>query len=156
LAVNPINFHRLGVYISSKPAKKTGRFRCAEHGKEVCVPCCLDFAIVNHLYKLHATNITTGPLSKQAVEHISETHFATITRADEDIETFFDKTFPMEFQGLADRDKRIVLKALLESSQPRSMRVVAAIAGLTCFCARSEVVTRPHAVLHLKALVDMW
>jgi MYND finger len=158
LAVKPSNFHRLGVHVhaSSKSEKKTSRFRCAEHGNEVCVPCCLDFSIVNHLCKLHAGNIATGSLTKEAIEKISEMHFATITRADEDRETVFDKNFPMECQGLVDSEKRVVLKALLESSQPRSIHSVAAIAGLTCFGARAEVVSRPYAVMHLKELVDMW
>jgi hypothetical protein len=162
LAIKTTNFHRLGVYMSGKQDKKTGKFRCAEHGNEVCADCCLDFGAVNHLHKLHAA---TEPLSIQVVENIVQSYFATISTCDRSNEpgSVFVAALPTsdsellsECRGLLDTEKRLVLKTLLQSSQPRSMLVSATIAGLSCFGARGTPVTRPRTIPHLKALVDMW
>lgn len=89
------------------------------------------------------------PIAKLPIEQISERHSASITRESEELLHSYGNEFPMECAGIANRDKRVVLKALLESPEPRSLRATAAIAGLICFGARSEIgiVTRPHTSL---------
>jgi hypothetical protein len=154
ITIKPNNFHRLGVNSADRPGKAR-KFECSLHRSEVCSQCSLDFGIANHLSKIHFSN---GPaqLSRDSIEQIAETHFAIIEAPDGDVESkFLVKDFPMECQGLQDDDKRFVLKAVLETKEDKSLRMAATAAGLACFGARSENVTRPYTFPHLEALVRM-
>jgi hypothetical protein len=151
--IKPDNFHRLGVNSADRPGKSR-KFECSLHRCEVCSQCSLDFGIANHLSKIH---FSSGPaqLSRDSIEQIAETHFAIIEMPDGDVQFKSIMDFPMECQGLQDADKRFVLKAVLETKEDKSLRMAATAAGLACFGARSQSVTRPYTIPHLETLVGM-
>jgi hypothetical protein len=167
IAVKPTNFHRLAVFVVERKGKKKARkFECFEHGSEVCSKCSVDFSIANHMSKLY---FTEAVLSRDTVERCAESHFASIiipsnytdpggTFGDFDSNSGgysrgeTDAAFPIECQGLQSAEKRLILKALLDS-EDKSLLVVATIAGMACFGSRSLALTRPNTIRHLEALV---
>jgi hypothetical protein len=149
IAAKASNLHRLGVFVVERKEKKKARkFECFAHGSEVCSGCSVDFFIANHLSKLCFTGAV---LSRDTIETFAETHFASIKQPFGAGSTF-DIDFPAECHGLKNAEKRLVLKALL-NSKDKSLLVAAAKAGMACFAGRSCAVTQPYAIPHLEALL---
>jgi hypothetical protein len=153
IAVKPTNFHRLAAFVVERKGKKKARkFECFEHGSEVCSECSVDFSIANQLSKLCFTGVLLSP---DTIERFADTHFASIQHPDADYGIYqVHADFPIECQGLQSTEKRILLKALLESKD-KSLLVVATIAGMVCFGGRSLAASRPSTIPHLEALLNL-
>ena len=148
IALKPGNILRLGVHVSSG-GKKARKFKCYLHDAELCATCSLDFCILNHVSQLQFSS--GEPLSKDGLERVTENIFATIQRDDRDeIIERIDQDFPMECGGLQDPAKRVLLRALIESKEEKSLLVEAAIVGYACFSARSCMVVRAYVIPHLE------
>jgi len=146
IGVKPDNLYQLNIYSSGgEQRKKAQKFRCYVHRRETCTECSIDFCVLNHLSRVQWKN--GSPLNQDAIERASETQFATMPWKES--EMTYEPGFPVECQALQDEEKRFVLKALLDDEGETTVLSAAAIAGLTCFGARTKSFIRPQAVVHL-------
>lgn len=97
------NFSRLGVYISGKhDLRKLAKSDVPNMGRKFVPIVALTLFVVNRLYKLHVTNADAGPLSKEVVELIVQTFYATISSCDR-----CDKTGGIFVPGLPTVDSEL-------------------------------------------------
>jgi hypothetical protein len=148
IAVKPGNLQQLGVRFKNISGKAHS-FKCSKHRLDFCKECCFDFTILNHLSKLV---FKQGQVTKQNIEMIANSFFAQDGDEEYKREGQGDSDFPQpECHGISDRDKKALLRDLLQDKKAHEplKDVTVAVVGLSCFSARSLPFVQPYCIPHL-------